>query len=137
MWTRSKTRQKQQAHFKKLDEVNVFASQQPQSFVNFMCKLAAELYLDNMLNSDRYITADIDSLDIEKQWSDDVVVDGEDGCRYFYSQYVPPNERKSAQEIQKLLDKYVNSREYLFQLLYRKYINTSHEMDPQPSVFVM
>lgn len=135
--TRSYTKSKAEQVHKQLLALSIYTQQQTKTYLNFMRHLSWCLYILNMQSSDRYTIEDIKSLNIELRWEDDVVIDSEEGCLYFYQHYVPVPEQKTQEEIHIILDKYTSDRERLFQMLYRKYIDPQYTLDNNSIILVV
>jgi len=89
-----------------------------------------------MLESQRYEADDIKSYDILKSIADkEAVIETEGALRYFYKKFAPEKEIDDA-FIQKTLDDYRSDYNVLFQRLYKKYVNTEHDVNPEKYTYL-
>jgi ABC-type transport system involved in Fe-S cluster assembly fused permease/ATPase subunit len=91
------------------------------TFINFLKLIDTSLYIEYMIHSDRYTNDDIINFDIEKYFNtDEMVIDTKEALIYFYDKF---NKEMDEEHIDKIMEEYEGNSIYLFQRLYKKYID--------------
>lgn len=109
--------------------------QGPQNFQRFMYWLNNVTYIRYMGGSGRYTARDIMEYNVAKHFEEAVILNLEEAIQVFYSFYKP--DRTPNNELMAILaERYRGSYVYMFQMLYRKYVNPDHELDKDPNSYI-
>jgi hypothetical protein len=100
-----------------------------EDFYSFMKFFGIELYLENMIKEDRYNVEDIADLNINRMIdTEELVIDCRDTLSRIYDVYTP--ESIKIDNIENNINKYYYNLVGMFQIVYKKYVNSNHKIDP-------